>query len=224
MALIRGVIFDVDGTLVDSNDEHAKAWVESLAEFGFEIRFDEVRRLIGMGGDKILPKLTGVEEDTDEGARMTARRAELFKLKYRPQLKAFDGSKELLALLREKGKRLVVASSARGDELKHLLKIAGATEYIEDATSSSDAENSKPDPDIVKAALDSLKLSPAEVVMIGDTPYDIEAARKAGIHTIAFRCGGWPDTGLEGAVAIYDGPADLRERLDTSPLGGAGDE
>jgi HAD superfamily hydrolase (TIGR01509 family) len=223
MALIRGVIFDVDGTLVDSNDEHAKAWVEALAEFGVDVRFDQVRRLIGMGGDKILPELSGISKESKEGEAIAARRAEIFKIKYRPHLKALPGSRDLLALLVERGKRLVIASSAQAEELKELLKIAGATGLIEDATSSSDAERSKPDPDIVKVALDGLGMSPDEVVMVGDTPYDIEAAARAGLRAIAFRSGGWPDTAFEGALAIFDGPADLRARFESSPLAeGAG--
>jgi HAD superfamily hydrolase (TIGR01509 family) len=218
MTLIRGVIFDIDGTLVDSNDEHAKAWVEALAEFGFQVRFEDVRRLIGMGSDKLLPELSGIEKESDEGKKMSDRRAEIFRSKYLPHLKALPGSEDLLALLAEKGKRIVVASSAQADELKVLLKIAGATKYIEDATSSSDAERSKPDPDIVEVALDGLKMGLDEVVMIGDTPYDIEAATRAGIRAIAFRSGGWPDTAFEKAIAIYDGPADLRAHFETSPL------
>jgi HAD superfamily hydrolase (TIGR01509 family) len=218
MTLIRGVIFDIDGTLVDSNDQHAKAWVEALAEFGIDVKFEQARRLIGKGGDKVLPELSGIEKESDDGKKISDYRAELFKVKYQPHLKPFPGSKDLLALLVERGKRLVVASSAQAEELKVLLKIAGADEFIEDATSSSDAERSKPDPDIVQVALDNLGLDRDEVVMIGDTPYDIEAAARAGIRTIAFRSGGWPDAGLEGALAIYDGPADLRARFDSSPL------
>ena len=114
--------------------------------------------------------------------------------------------------------RLVVASSAKEDELKELIKIAGAEEFIEDKTSSSDAENSKPDPDIVQAALDELGLAPDEVIMLGDTPYDVEAAARAGIKTIGLRSGGWQDADLRGAEAVYADPADLLARYDSSPL------
>jgi HAD superfamily hydrolase (TIGR01509 family) len=218
MTLIRGVIFDIDGTLVNSNDEHATAWVEALNKFGIEAKFEEARRLIGMGGDKLLPKLSGLSEESELGGKISEYRSELFKTKFLPNLKAFPGSRDLLALLVEKGKRLVVASSAQAEELKVLLKIAGATGLIEDATSSSDAERSKPDPDIVQAALGNLGLGPEEVVMVGDTPYDIEAAARAGIKTIAFRSGGWSDEGLKEAIAIFDGPDDLRERFESSPI------
>jgi HAD superfamily hydrolase (TIGR01509 family) len=216
---IRGVILDVDGTLVDSNDAHARAWVEALAEQGIEVSFEKVRRLIGMGGDKLLPRVAGLEEDSPRGKVISERRSEIFKSRYLHRLKAFPGTRELLLRMRGEGLKLVVASSAKEDELKPLLKIAGAADLIEEKTSSDDAENSKPDPDIVEAALKQSGFSSNEAVMIGDTPYDIEAASRAGLEVIAFRCGGWNDEELAGATAIYDGPADLLAQYDSSPLG-----
>ncbi len=218
MASIRGVIFDVDGTLVDSNDAHARAWADALQEFGYDAPFEEVRRLIGMGGDKILAKLAGVDKESPEGEKMSARCSEIFMKQLLPGLRAFPGTRELLEEMRNRGLKLVIASSAQKDKLRELLKIAQADDLVESATSSSDAERSKPDPDIVQAALDNLGLPPEEVVMVGDTPYDIEAAGKAGLRTVAFRSGGWTDAGLEGAIAIYDGPADLLARFGTSPF------
>lgn len=218
MKPILGVILDIDGTLVDSNDAHARAWVEALAEHGIDVEYEKARRLIGMGGDKLLPELTGLEEDSARGEKIGESRSKIFKTKYLPHLKPFPRVKELLARMTEDGIRLVVASSAKEDELKELLKIAGADEFIEDKTSSSDAENSKPDPDIVEAALGDLGLKPDEVVMIGDTPYDVEAAARAGIKTLAFRSGGWQDAELPGAVAVYQDAADLLARYDSSPL------
>jgi phosphoglycolate phosphatase-like HAD superfamily hydrolase len=215
---IRGVLLDIDGTLVDSNDAHARAWVEALAEEGIEVPFEKVRPLIGMGGDKLLPRVTGLEEDSPRGKRIGERRGEIFKDRYLPGLKAFPATRELLLKMRDQGLKLVVATSAKEDELNPMLKIAGAADLIEEKTSSDDAENSKPDPDIVKAALDESGLSPDEAVMIGDTPYDIEAALKAGLKIIAFRSGGWDDAGLARAVAIYDGSADLLAQYDSSPL------
>ena len=136
-----------------------------------------------------------------------------------PQLKAFPDTDRLLQHMRDNGLKLVVASSAEADELEALLDIAGATGLVEARTSSSDAENSKPDPDIVQVALDNLGYPAEEVVMLGDTPYDIEAAGKAGLDVIAVRCGGFSEQQLAGAIAIYDAPADLLARYDTSPLG-----
>jgi HAD superfamily hydrolase (TIGR01509 family) len=123
-----------------------------------------------------------------------------------------------VAALKDRGLTVVAASSAKKDELKPLLAIAGAEALMDDATSSDDAEESKPDPDIVNAALRQAKARAADAVMIGDTPYDIEAAGRAGVRAIAFRSGGWGDGDLKDAVAIYDGPSDLLENLDRSPL------
>ena len=215
---VRGVILDVDGTLVDSNDAHARAWVEALSEQGVEVEFEKARRLIGMGGDKLLPEISGMEEESPEGKRAGERRGQIFKEKYLPSIKPLPGARELLKRLREDGLKLVVASSAKKDELDPLLEIAGASDLIEGKTSSDDAENSKPDPDIVEAALEKAALSPDEVVMLGDTPYDIESAGKAGVEVIALRSGGWEDEDLSGAVAIYQDPADLLARYDESPL------
>ncbi|MFP5263092.1 MAG: HAD family hydrolase [Blastocatellia bacterium] len=219
MGRIRGVILDVDGTLVDSNDAHAQAWVDALAEHDIQVGFEKVRPLVGMGGDKLLPEVSGIEEDTPEGERISKRRGEIFKQRYLPTLKAFPSTRELLQRMRDEGLKLVVASSAKEDELNLLLKIAGADGLVEEKTSSDDAENSKPDPDIVKAALDGSGLAPDEVLMLGDTPYDIESASGAGVGVVAFRCGGWEDADLSGAIAIYDGPADLLSNYESSPVG-----
>ena len=215
---MRGVIFDVDGTLVDSNDQHARAWVDALAEAGFPVPYDKVRPLIGMGGDKVLPMLTGLSADEDKGKRIAERREQHFAEKYLPQVRPFPGARELLVRLRSEGLRLAVASSSKKEMLERLLSLVGAEDLLEATTSSDDAENSKPDPDIVQAALHRLGERPEDVVMIGDTPYDIEAAARAGIKSIAFRSGGWKDPDLRGAAEIYDGPADLLARLDQSML------
>jgi phosphoglycolate phosphatase-like HAD superfamily hydrolase len=206
---IKGVIFDVDGTLIDSNDAHAHAWVDAVAEFGFDASFDEARRLIGMGGDKLLPALIGLEEDDDLGDRISKRRGEIFLTRYFPSVRAFPKSRDLFVRLRDAGLRIVIASSAKQEELDQFLDRARVRDLVENKASSDDAENSKPDPDIVHAALDKLGLRVDEVFMVGDTPYDVEAASRAGIRTIALRSGGWSDEELAGAVAIYDDPADL---------------
>ncbi len=215
---IKGVILDVDGTLVDSNDAHTKAWIEALEQGGYKVTYEQIKRLIGMGADNLLPQVTGKGKDTDEGKKLSEAWSDIFEHKYLPYLKAFPKTREMLLALKDYGFKLVVASSAQKDMLSRLLEIAGAKGLVEDEISSSDAKNSKPDPDIVQAALKQIDLPPNQVLMLGDTPYDIEAARKAGVGTIALRSGGWNDDGLKGAIAVYDGPADLLEHLDQSPL------
>jgi len=218
MAHTRAVIFDVDGTLIDSNDAHAHAWVEALIACGHPVTFAQVRPLIGMGGDKILPRLAGVEKESAEGKAIDARRSALFSRTYLPKLHAFPGTRELLLALHGRGLRLVVASSSKEDELKPLLALTGAPEVFAARTSSKEAPESKPDPDVVHAALQRTGAPAAEVVMVGDTPYDFEAARRAGLRFVGVRCGGWGDGTFAGAVAVYDGPADLLAQLDRSPL------
>lgn len=216
----RVVVLDVDGTLIDSNDAHAEAWVETGREMGREIEFAHVRRLIGMGGDKVLPRLTGVEEESEEGKRWTELRGEIFRGRHLAGLRAFPGARALLERLRAEGYRLVVASSASEDDLGKLLEQAGVADLVEERTSSSDADASKPEPDIVEAALDSAGADPEDAIMLGDTPYDVEASLRAGVRIVAVRCGGWDDEALEGAVAVYDDPADLLEHYGTSPFAG----
>lgn len=218
MGAICGVILDVDGTLVDSNDAHAQAWVEALSEHGCRVPFERVRSLIGMGGDRLMPMVCGIEQDSALGQRIDARRREIFSARHLPRLRAFPDALELLRRMRDGELRLAVASSAQSQELRGLLAVVGAGDLIEEQTSSSDAEHSKPDPDIVRVALQQLGCPPAAALMLGDTPYDIEAAGRAGVATIALRCGGWDDQSLAGALAIYDDPADLLARYDDSPL------
>ena len=215
---VRGVILDIDGTLINSNDAHTRAWVDALAEVDVVVEFAAVRRLIGMGGDKLLPALAGFEEHSALGETVSRRRAEIFKERHLPQLHAFPKARELLLRMKSAGIQLAVASSAKREELSDFLKLARIDDLIEDATSASDARHSKPDPDIIAAALVKLALGAPHVLMVGDTPYDIEAAAKVGIRTIAVRSGGRSDHDLAGAIAIYDNPADLLAHFDSSPL------
>jgi HAD superfamily hydrolase (TIGR01509 family) len=215
---VTTVILDVDGTLIDSNDAHARAWVDVAREFGIEVDYGHARRLIGMGGDKVLPELMGVEDGSDEGEAINKRRGEIFREKYLAGLKPFPGARALLERMKGDGLSLVVASSASKEDLGKLLDKAGVHDLIEEKTSSSDAEQSKPDPDIVEAALDSAGAKADEAVMLGDTPYDVEASNRAGVRCVAVRCGGWGDHDLRDAVAIYDDPDDLLRRYDESPF------
>ena len=217
--MLKGVIFDVDGTLLDSNDAHAISWVEAFAEAGYDVSFDVVRPLIGMGADKLLPKTVGISHDSDEGKKLVARHSEIFEARHLPRLRPFEGARDLVQRIRSDDLKALVATSARDEQLTELLKAAHVDDLIEERATASDAKRSKPDPDIVQAAIEESGISPKHLVMIGDTPYDIEAAAKAGVRTIAFRCGGWTDDKLKGAAEIYDGPADLLARYDASFIG-----
>ena len=211
---LRAVLLDVDGTLIDSNDAHAQSWVDVGEEFGYPIVFEDVRLLIGMGGDKVLPQLTGLSEESERGAEVLERRGEIFRKQYLPNLSAFPLTRELLERLIADGYELVIASSASDDDLNALLKQAGIADLISRKASADDAEDSKPDPDIIQAALKKAGCGPESAVMIGDTPYDIMASQQAGLAVIALRCGGWEDQALAGAMAIYDAPAHLLDLYD----------
>ena len=216
--MLEGVIFDIDGTLVDSNDAHAQSWVDTFADAGYDVPFDVVRPLIGMGADKLLPKTIGVKHDSKGGKKLIKLRSEIFREKYLPTLRPLKGSRALVLRVRADGLKAIVATSAKDEELQGLLKAAEVADLMEEKATASDARRSKPDPDIVEAAIEESGTSLRKLVMIGDTPYDVEAATKAKVRTIAFRSGGWSDDDLHGAVEIYDGPADLLTRYDSSLL------
>ena len=217
---LQAILLDIDGTLIDSNDAHARAWVGALAAHGYVVPFGQLRPLIGKGGDKILPELVGLDPESGEAERVSEARSALF-LDELPRLQPTRGARALLELLRDEGWQLLVATSAKKDEVTLILQQAGVADLIEAATSSDDAEHSKPDPDIVQAALRNAHLHASNGVMLGDTPYDIEAAGRARVPAIALRCGGWwADDAFREALAIYDDPEDLRAHFATSALRG----
>jgi HAD superfamily hydrolase (TIGR01509 family) len=219
MAKVTAVLFDVDGTLIDSNDAHAAAWVQAFQELGVTVDPIQVRRSIGMGGDKLMPAVSGITEESATGARIAKRRGEIFQAEFLPHLRPFPDADRLVAAVTARGLRAVAASSASKDDLIPLLDVAGARSLLDDWTSSDDADESKPAPDIIEAALGRAGVPAANAVLIGDTPYDIAAARSAGVRVIAFRCGGWLDPDLVGAIEIYDGAWDLVGHFERSLLG-----
>ena len=214
----KGVLLDVDGTLVDSNDAHAHAYVDALKAFSYDVAFERVRPLIGMGGDELLPKLIGVVGDSKLRQDIDARRSEIFKTRYLPEVKAFPGVRELLERFIEDRLSLIAASSSGKDTLAALLELADVSDLLSEQTSSSDADASKPHPDILTVALDKLSLPADQALLLGDTPYDLQAAAPLGLGVIAFRCGGWDDEDLKGALTVYDGPQDLLANYETSPF------
>lgn len=214
--MLRGIVFDIDGTLVASNEAHARSWVDTLSEIGYDVPYDILWAMIGMGGDKVLPAAIGVEVDSALGEKLSKRRWEIFEEKYLPRLRPTRGARELVERLKSDGFALVVASSASGNELGALMKAAGVDDLMDSATSSSDAEDSKPDPDIVKAAVKKSGFKPDELVMLGDTPYDVQAATGAEVKLIAVLSGGWRVEELAGATAFFEDPADILRWYDST--------
>jgi HAD superfamily hydrolase (TIGR01509 family) len=157
-------------------------------------------------------------DDGQLGQKIAERRTRIFLAEYLPKLKPTRGARDLLLNLKERNCKLIVATSAKGDELQRLLAAAHVDDLIEHAATSDDAEESKPDPDIVHAALEKAHAAPGAAVMIGDTPYDILAAHAAGVRIVAVRCGGWHEPELNDAQGVYDDPADILAHLEDEPL------
>ena len=219
MPRLRGVLLDVDGTLVDSNDQHALAWVEAFERGKFPISYDIIRPLIGMGGDKVLPELVpGCSEDSPEGKAIGEARKRIFKERELATIPPTRGARELLEAVRARGARVVVATSAKKSELDGLLARGDLGPLVDVAATGDDAEDSKPDPDIIAAALKKAGVAASDAVMVGDTQYDVEAAHKAGVACAALRCGGNDPATLREADAIYADPAELTGALDRRPF------
>ena len=192
--MVQAVVFDIDGTLIDSVDLHAEAWQSAFRKFGKTVRFAEVRLQIGKGADQLLPVFFSPEEMAKFGQELEDYRSELYKKEYLPHVKAFPKVRELFERIRQDRKSIALASSAKGDELNTYKKVVRIEDLIEAETSSDDAEKSKPYPDIFDAAL-------------------------ADLRTIGLLCGGWNENDLRGAgcIAIYRDPAELLARYEQSP-------
>jgi len=221
--MYEAVIFDVDGTLIDSVDAHAKAWVWVFARHGHDIPFDDLRLQIGKGGDQLMPVFLTEDDIARVGKQIEAERADFFKAEYLPHIRAFPDVRELFERIRADGKRIILASSAKADELQTYKKIAKVDDLIDGETTADDSEKSKPHPDIFQAALEQIAdVDPARVLVVGDTAWDALAAGKAGLKTLGLLCGGFPEEMLKdaGCIAIYASPAELLARYDDSPLSG----
>lgn len=215
------VIFDVDGTLVDSVDLHARAWQDAFRDYGHEVGFQAVREQIGKGGDQLMPVFLSPEELEARGEELEAHRSRIMKERYASEIRGFPGVRALFLRLREDGVRIALASSAKAEELQKYKTIAGIEDLVDAETSSDDAERSKPFPDIFQAALARLEgVEAARAIVVGDTPYDAEAAVKAGLRPVGVLCGGFPEAWLRkaGCVAVYEGPADMLARYEGSLL------
>ena len=212
------IIFDVDGTLVDSVDFHAEAWQRTFSAFGFEFDLIKVREQIGKGGDQLMPVFLDGDILERQGKKIEAYRQDLFEREYFHRVIGFPKVPELFRFLIGAGKTIALGSSAKTDDLKGYKKAAGIEGMTAVETTSDDAEKSKPHPDIFLAALDRLKLSADIVVVVGDTPYDVEAAKKAGMRTTGLLYGGFSEASLRdaGAVDVYRDPGHLLQVLEAA--------
>lgn len=218
---IDAILFDIDGTLVDSNDLHVLAWEEAFAQVGAAFDRHVIHDQIGKGTDMLVPTLLP-DADEDQQTALGERHGKIFKAKYLEAAKPFAQAHAVLAHAHGLGQQVVLASSASQAELDHYIDLLDARDLIAATTSSDDVENTKPAPDIFATALEKLPgIDAGNVIVVGDTPYDIEAAAKCGIAAVAVRSGKFKDAQLNsaGAVAIYDDVAALLAGYATSPLG-----
>lgn len=216
----RGVLFDVDGTLIDSSYLHTLAWWQSFRQAGHDVQMAAIHRAIGMGGDKIIEHLLGADRDKDDDATLQASHSAIFSTHW-SALRPFRGAKALLVQCGEVGLAVVLASSAPERELGVLRAALDADSSIDAATSSSDAQQSKPAPDILAAALEAGKLQAENAVFVGDAVWDVYAAAKLGIPTIALTCGGTSEAELReaGAAEVFADPEELLQNLAQSAIG-----
>lgn len=213
---VEAVLLDVDGTLVDSNDAHARAWKDVLEEHGFDVRFEYLRRLIGMGGEQLLETVSGIPPATSRSKAIRDRRDEIFRERYLGDVRPQPGARALVEKLVARGFRVVAATSTAEENVRPLLEIAGVSGLP--TVSSDDVELAKPAPDVLRAALRKVGVQSDRAVLIGDTPYDVEAGRRAGVAVIALRCGGWDDEALDGAIEVFDSPDDLLRNWMQTPF------
>lgn len=218
---LKAVLFDVDGTLIDSNDFHVAAWREAFREVGQNVAADKIHAQIGKGGDNLLPALCDAEFVAAQGEALETRHGEIFKARYMDKVRPFPGVRALFERIAGDGVKIMLASSGSKEEVAHHLELIGCADLVTATTSTDDAEHSKPDPDIFAAALAKLgDVAASESVVVGDSPYDMQAAQALGSRNIGVRCGKFADAVLRdaGAEALYDDPADLIARYETSIL------
>ena len=215
----RAAILDLDGTLVDTNYQHALAWYRAFRQHEILLPVWKIHRHIGMGGDKLVTALAGEKVERDRGDDIRAAEKALY-LALIEETEPLEGARDFLVELKERGHTIVLATSAKQNELDHYLDLLDVRDLADAWTSSADVEATKPDPDLVLAALEKAKTKDA--VMVGDTNWDVEAAKRAGIETIAVLTGGFSEQELldAGAVAVFESIVDLRKHLDETPLNG----
>lgn len=216
---VRAVFFDLDGTLVDSNERHVDAWVSVFRDAGRAQEREAIRAQIGKGGDLLVPALLS---DADDALieRLSEAHGVCFKAQYLEGIRPFAGATDLVRRVRASGRNVLLASSASRSDLDHYIALLGIADAVDGASSIDDVEASKPAPDIFQVALDKAGVAADDALAVGDTPYDVEAAGKAGVATIGLTSGPFGEAALRaaGAVAVYRDVADLLAQLETSPV------
>ncbi len=212
-------ILDIDGTLVDTNYQHALAWYRAFRQHDIVLPVWRIHRHIGMGGDQMVAALTDDETEAKQGDDIRASEKERY-VELIGEVSTMRSARELIESLKQRGHTVVLASSAKDDEVEHYLDLLDARELADDWTTSADVDATKPEPDLVQVALDKAGADPSDAVMVGDTPWDVEAAKKAGVGTIAVLTGGFAPEELKdaGAVAVFESVDELCEQLDDTAL------
>jgi HAD superfamily hydrolase (TIGR01509 family) len=211
---IEAILCDIDGTLVDSNDKHAECWIEAFAHFDKKVEWDTIRKQIGKGGDLLVPDTLNAREMRRFGEDLQKYRGKLWKKNYMRSVQPFDGARDALAAIHERGIKLALASSSNPDEVEYYVELLGLEELLEGSTSKEDAKFSKPDPGIFQAALERTRSDAARTLAVGDTPYDILAAHRIPIAVAAVLCGGFPRETLAKAEFLFPDVSELARNLE----------
>jgi HAD superfamily hydrolase (TIGR01549 family) len=211
---LQALLLDVDGTLIDSNDKHAKCWVEAFAHFGKAVPWDVIRSQIGKGGDLLVPDTLNAREMREIGEKLKEYRGELWKRDYMESVQPFPGAVEGIREMERRGLKIAFASSSNPDEVEYYVELLGVGDLLEGTTSKEDAKFSKPSPEIFQAALERVKGDPARTLVVGDTPYDILAAHRMASAIAAVRCGGFPEESLAKAEFVFDDVAQVAKELE----------
>lgn len=213
----KAILFDIDGTLVDSNHFHVLAWAEVFHAAGHDFRFAQLHDQIGKGADNYVPALLP-DASAATIKKLGDAHEKLFKELYLDRVEPFRGARDLLQRCHDEGMKVMLATSASQDELEHHLDLLDARDIVDGWTDADDVDHSKPSPDIFTAAARKAGVKVSEALVVGDSPFDVEAAARAGMQIVAVRSGLFSDDALQGAIAIYDNVGDLLDRFDESPL------